>query len=186
MGTYSKAERRNPAEMGEPNSSGHALIGMASAVAQDGQAAGRDGRKGRAGPAHMGGPFMAFMYRFFRTFLFHVMWPLERVLWCARWAVWTGRVTLSVTSCDPLSWRVYRARHEGCLHTRLPLHTDRDDLWPGQLVKPYGSPWRAWRRSGAHPHAVCCVCCVRTASASTETRNASNCLTISFISLTCL
>ena len=73
LGTYSKAEHGNPAEMGKHSSSGHALIGMASAVAQDGQAAGRDGRKGRAGPAHMGGPFMAFMYRFFRTFCVHVL-----------------------------------------------------------------------------------------------------------------
>ena len=52
MGAYTTAEHGNPAEMGEPNSSGHARIGMASAVAQDGQAAGRDGRKGRAGRAH--------------------------------------------------------------------------------------------------------------------------------------
>ena len=80
MDTYTTDERRNPAEMGEPNSSGHALIGMASAVAQDGQAAGRDGRKGRAGPAHMGGPLMAFMHRFFRTLCDHVCEPSAGVL----------------------------------------------------------------------------------------------------------
>ena len=88
MGTYTTAERRNPADMGEPcNSSGHELIGMASAVAQDGQAAGRDGRKGRAGPAHMGGPFMAFMYRFFRTFYVHVL-AASRVCLVRRLGVW--------------------------------------------------------------------------------------------------
>ena len=72
MGAYTTAEHGNPAEMGTHSSSGHALDGMASAVAQDGQAAGRDGRKGGARPARVGGPFMAFMYRFFRTFCDHV------------------------------------------------------------------------------------------------------------------
>ena len=79
MGAYTTAEHGNPAEMGEPNSSGHARIGMACAVAQDGQAAGRDGRKGGARPARVGGPLMAFMYRFFRTFLCSCPSGLSRV-----------------------------------------------------------------------------------------------------------
>ena len=87
MDTYTTDGRRNPAEMGEHSSSGHALIGMASAVAQDGQAAGRDGRKGRAGRAHMGVPFMAFMYRFFRTFCVHVL-AASRVCLVRRLGVW--------------------------------------------------------------------------------------------------
>ena len=73
MGAYTTAEHGNPAEMGEPNSSGHARIGMACAVAQDGQAAGRDGRKGGARPARVGGPFMASMCLFFQTFYVHVL-----------------------------------------------------------------------------------------------------------------
>lgn len=87
MGAYTTAEHGNPAEMGEPNSSGHALIGMASAVAQDGQAAGRDGRKGGARPARVGGPFMAFMYRFFRTFYVHVL-AASSVCLVRRLGVW--------------------------------------------------------------------------------------------------
>ena len=87
LDTYTTAERRNPAEMGEPNSSGHALIGMASAVAQDGQAAGRDGRKGGARPARVGGPFMAFMYRFFRTFCVHFV-AASRVCLVRRLGIW--------------------------------------------------------------------------------------------------
>ena len=89
MDTYTTDERRNPAEMGEPtcNSSEHALIGMASAVAQDGLAAGRDGRKGGARPAREGGPFMAFMYRFFRTFCVHVL-AASRVCLVRRLGVW--------------------------------------------------------------------------------------------------
>ena len=90
---YTTDERRNPAEMGEPNSSGHALIDMASAVAQDGLPAGRDGRKGGARPARVGGPSMAFMYRFFRTFCIHVLaassvWPVRRLgVWKRMWHV---------------------------------------------------------------------------------------------------
>ena len=87
MGTYTTAEHGNPAEMGEPNSSGHARVGMASAVAQDGQAAGRDGWKGGARPARVGGPFMAFMYRFFRTFYVHVL-AASRVCLVRRLGVW--------------------------------------------------------------------------------------------------
>ena len=69
---YTTAERRNPAEMGEPLLFAERAHRMASAVAQDGLAAGRDGRKGGARPARVGGPLMAFMYRFFRTFCDHV------------------------------------------------------------------------------------------------------------------
>ena len=53
---------------------------MACAVAQDGQAAGTEARKGGTRPARMGGPFMALVYRFFRTFCYHVLWPPRRVL----------------------------------------------------------------------------------------------------------
>ena len=84
---YSTAEHGNPAEMGKHSSSGHALDGMASAVAQDGQAAGRDGRKGRAGRAHMGWPLMAFMYRFFRTFCIHIL-AVSSVCLVRRLGVW--------------------------------------------------------------------------------------------------
>ena len=73
--------------MGEPTSSGHALIGMASAVAQDGLAAGRDGRKGRAGRAHMGWPLMAFMYRCLGTFCVHVL-AASSVCLVRRLGVW--------------------------------------------------------------------------------------------------
>ena len=45
---------------------------VVSAVAQDGQMAGKDARKGVARPARVAGPFMAFTYRFFRTFCVHV------------------------------------------------------------------------------------------------------------------
>ena len=55
---------------------------MAFAVAQDGQVAGTDARKGGARPARVRGPFMAFIYRFFRTFCYHVLWPPRRVLVC--------------------------------------------------------------------------------------------------------
>ena len=48
------------------------LLEMASTVAQDGQAAGTEARKGRARPARVGGPSMPFIYRFFRTFCNHV------------------------------------------------------------------------------------------------------------------
>ncbi len=48
------------------------LLEMTSAVAQDGQAAAAEARKGRARPARVGGPSMAFMYRFFGTFCNHV------------------------------------------------------------------------------------------------------------------
>ena len=48
------------------------LLESASTVAQDGQAAGSGARKGGARPARVGGPSMAFMYRFFRTFCNHV------------------------------------------------------------------------------------------------------------------
>ena len=87
MRNYSTAEHGNPAEMGKHSSSGHALVGMASAVAQDGQAAARDGRKGVARPARVGGPFMAFMYRFFRTFYVHVL-AASRVCLVRRLGVW--------------------------------------------------------------------------------------------------
>ena len=87
MDNYTTDERRNPAEMGEPLLLVKRAARMASAVAQDGQAAGRDGRKGRAGPAHMGGPFMAFMYRFFRTFCVHVL-AASRVCLVRRLGVW--------------------------------------------------------------------------------------------------
>ena len=84
---YSTAEHENPAEMGDSSSSCCALIDMASAVAQDGQAAGRDGRKGGARPARVGGPLMAFMYRFFRTFYVHVL-AASRVCLVRRLGVW--------------------------------------------------------------------------------------------------
>ena len=58
------------------------LLEMASTVAQDGQAAGTEARKGRARPARVGGPFMAFMYRFFRTFCNHVRAASCDVLVC--------------------------------------------------------------------------------------------------------
>ena len=45
---------------------------MAFVVAQDGQVAGTDAQKGGARPARVRGPFMAFIYRFFRTFYVHV------------------------------------------------------------------------------------------------------------------
>ena len=48
MDTYTTDERRNPAEMGEPLLLVKRAARMASAVAQDGLAAGRDGRKGGA------------------------------------------------------------------------------------------------------------------------------------------
>ena len=49
VGTYTTAEHGNPAEMGEPNSSGHALIGMASAVERR-MGLRRGETAGRAGP----------------------------------------------------------------------------------------------------------------------------------------
>ena len=54
----------------------------ASAVAQDGQAAGSEARKGGARPARVGGPFMALMYRFFLTFCNHVRAASCDVLVC--------------------------------------------------------------------------------------------------------
>ena len=90
---YTTAERRNPAEMGEPLLLVMRASRMASAVAQDGLAAGRDGRKGGARPARVGGPLMAFMYRFFRTFYVHVLaassvWPVRRLgVWKRMWHV---------------------------------------------------------------------------------------------------
>ena len=87
MGTYSTAESRNPAEMAKPLLLVVRAQRMACAVAQDGQAAGSDGRKGRAGRAHMGWPLMAFMYRFFRTFYVHVL-AASRVCLVRRLGVW--------------------------------------------------------------------------------------------------
>ena len=63
------------------------LLEMASTVAQDGQAAGTEARKGGARPARVGGPFMAFMYRFFRTFCVHVL-AASRVCLVRRLGVW--------------------------------------------------------------------------------------------------
>ena len=48
------------------------LLEVTSTVVQDGQAAGTEARKGGARPARVGGPSMAFIYRFFRTFCNHV------------------------------------------------------------------------------------------------------------------
>ena len=48
------------------------LSRTACTVAQDGQAAGSEALKGGARPARVRGPFMAFVYRFFRTFCNHV------------------------------------------------------------------------------------------------------------------
>ena len=79
---YTTDERRNPAEMGEPLLLVMRASRMASAVAQDGLAAGRDGRKGGARPARVGGPFMALMYRFFLTFCNHVRAASCDVLVC--------------------------------------------------------------------------------------------------------
>ena len=87
MGTYSTAESRNPAEMAKPLLLVMRAQRMACAVAQDGQAAGRDGRKGRAERAHMRWPFMAFMYRFFRTFCVHVL-AASRVCLVRQLGVW--------------------------------------------------------------------------------------------------
>ena len=87
MGTYSKAERRNPAEMGEPLLLVKRAARMASAVAQDGLAAGRDGRKGGARPARVGGAFMHFMYRFLPTLCDHVR-AASRVCLMCRLGVW--------------------------------------------------------------------------------------------------
>ena len=93
MDNYTTDERRNPAEKGEPLLFAERAHRMASAVAQDGQAAGRDGRKGGARPARVGGPFMAFMYRFFRTFHVHALaassvWPVRRLgVWKRMWHV---------------------------------------------------------------------------------------------------
>ena len=113
---YTTAEHRNLAEMDEPSSSGHALIGMASAVAQDGQAAGRDGRKGGARPARVGGPLMAFMYmyRFFRTFCVHVL-AASRVCLVRRLAYGSVCGMWTVTFYERLSWRVCRTRRESSL-----------------------------------------------------------------------
>ena len=63
------------------------LLEMASTVAQDGQAAGTEARKGRARPARVGGPFMALMYRFFRTFCVHVR-AASRVCLVRQLGVW--------------------------------------------------------------------------------------------------
>ena len=87
MGAYTTAEHGNPAEMAELLLFVVRAQRMACAVAQDGQAAGRDGRKGRAGRAHMGWPFMAFMYRFFRTFCVHVL-AASRVCLVRQLGVW--------------------------------------------------------------------------------------------------
>ena len=93
MGTYSTAESRNPAEMAKPLLLVMRAQRMACAVAQDGQAAGRDGRKGGARPARVGGSLMSFMYRFFRTFYVHVLaassvWPVRRLgVWKRMWHV---------------------------------------------------------------------------------------------------
>ena len=72
-GLASSAGVITPAEMVEPFLFAAASFKVVSAVAQDGQAAGADARKGGAQPARVGGSFMAFMYRFFRTFCVHVL-----------------------------------------------------------------------------------------------------------------
>ena len=69
-------------DFGESSALAVLLLEMASTVAQDGQAAGTEARKGRARPARVGGPFMAFMYRFFRTFCNHVRAASCDVLVC--------------------------------------------------------------------------------------------------------
>ena len=63
------------------------LLETTSTVAQDGQAAGSEARKGGARPARVGGPFMAFMYRFFRTFYVHVL-AASSVCLVRRLGVW--------------------------------------------------------------------------------------------------
>ena len=58
---------------------------MAFAVAQDGQAASTEARKGGGRPARVGGPFMAFIYRFFSLFVIMSRLP-PAMYWCASWA----------------------------------------------------------------------------------------------------
>ena len=61
--------------------------------------------------------------------LLYVMFcGLLSVCWCARWTLWTGRASMSVTFCDPLSWRVCSARRESCLRASVRVHEDHDDL----------------------------------------------------------
>ena len=76
-----------PAELVEPLLFAPAFIDMAFAVAQDGQAAGADARKGGARSARVGGPFMALMYRFFRTFCVRVR-TASRVCLVRQLGVW--------------------------------------------------------------------------------------------------
>ena len=59
-----------------------AALEVASTVAQDGQAAGTEARKGGSRPARVGGPSMPFMYRFLRTFCNHVRATSCDVLVC--------------------------------------------------------------------------------------------------------
>ena len=87
MGTYSTDGRRNPVEMGDLLLFVMRAQRMACAVAQDGQAAAADGRKGGARPARVRGPFMALMYRFIRTFCVRVR-AASRVCLVRQLGVW--------------------------------------------------------------------------------------------------
>ena len=71
---------------------------------------------------------------FCEHFLSCVLGP-PAVCWCARMSVWSGHVRCTVTSCDPLSWRVCSARRESCLRTCVRVHEDQDDLSRGQPVQ---------------------------------------------------
>ena len=107
------------------------LLEMASTVAQDGQAAGTEARKGGARPARVGGPFMAFMSTVFFALFVIMSEPPLACAWCASWACGSVCDMWSVTicDCDPFSWRVCSSRHESCLRACGHAPEDQGDLW---------------------------------------------------------